>query len=84
MAEENDKQDDEKIRIGYNLSSKWVDNIHIAEREDDIVLIRLSTSFPEGEFEQTRYMTSKDQLKDMVDTISTVIGYYPEPPEEET
>ena len=66
-----------ELNVDPNLKTIWVDNIYIAKRSDGVSLIRLSTSLPEGLFEQVRFITSDKALKNIVDIICSNIDYYP-------
>ncbi len=68
-----------ELHIDNTLKNVWVDNIHMAVREDDISLVRFSTNLPEGLFEQLRFMTSRKRLIEFVDMICSTINYYPSP-----
>lgn len=77
---DNNKVPGEKIielHLDNSIKNVWVDNIHVAIREDDVCCVRFSTSLPEGQFEQVRFMTNKRQLQDFIDTLCTTTNYYP-------
>lgn len=66
-----------ELHIDNSMKNVWVDNIHMAVREDDVCVIRLSTNLPEGLFEQLRFITNKSRLKEFVDIICSTISYHP-------
>lgn len=66
-----------EIHFNPNLNSIWVDNLNIGVREDNICFIRFLTSLPEGIFEQSRIMTSKEHLKKFIDALCYTSKYYP-------
>jgi len=70
-----------ELHVDNSLKNTWVDNIHMAVRDDDISLVRLSTNLPEGLFEQLRFLTSKKRLIEFVDIICSTINYYPSAPD---
>ncbi|HDR15404.1 MAG TPA: hypothetical protein ENN79_08005 [Desulfobacteraceae bacterium] len=67
-----------ELYADMSLKSLWVDNLHVAIREDDVCFLRWSTSLPEGFFEQARLMSGKKQLKEMIDILCFTTDYYPE------
>ena len=73
----NKKQKVVQLHLDPSIKSLWVDNLHMAVRDDDVGVIRLSTNLPEGLFEQIRFMTGKKQLKEFVDIICATIDYFP-------
>lgn len=68
-----------ELYLDPNLKNIWVDNIQVAVREDGICCCRLSTSLPEGYFEQIRFMAGKKQIKEFIDILCHTIKYCPEP-----
>ncbi len=66
-----------ELHIDTNLKNAWVDNIHLAVRDDGVSVVRLSTNLPEGLFEQLRFITTKKQLEEFADVICKTINYYP-------
>lgn len=66
-----------ELHLDSSIKNVWVDNLHLAIREDGVCCVRLSTSLPEGHFEQIRFMTNKKQLEEFIDTLCTTINYYP-------
>ncbi|MFT5700257.1 MAG: hypothetical protein ACI8ZB_003129 [Desulforhopalus sp.] len=66
-----------EIKLDPNLKAVWVDNIHMANRDDGISCIRLSANLPEGLSEQSRFMTNVKSLKEFVEVICSTINYYP-------
>lgn len=66
-----------ELHIDSSLRSIWVDNLHMAVREDGVCVIRLSTNLPEGIFEQLRFMTNKSQLEEFVEILCSTMNYYP-------
>ncbi len=84
MQKSNNKEKKKMVEIiiDQNYKTVWVDNLHMAVRDDGIACIRLSVGLPEGIFEQVRFMTSKDKLKEFVDVICSTIKYYPESPKD--
>ena len=66
-----------QLHLDNTKGNVWVDNLHMAMRQDDIGIVRLSTNLPEGLFEQVRFMTSKKQLKEFVDIICATLDYEP-------
>ena len=66
-----------ELNLNSNLSTNWVDSININVRQDDLVLVRFLTNLPEGIFEQSRLMTSKEHLKKFTDLFCSLLDYYP-------
>ncbi len=77
MPPENKKQKTVEIHLDPTQKTVWVDNLHMAKRNDDINCVRLSADLPEGLFEQVRFMTSTKCLEEFVDIICSTINYYP-------
>jgi hypothetical protein len=67
-----------ELHVDTSIKNVWVDNLHMAVREDDVCVVRLSTYLPEGYFEQVRFMTNKNQLKDFIEILCSTINYYPD------
>jgi hypothetical protein len=67
-----------ELHIDSSLKNVWVDNLHMAVRDDNVCVIRLSTSLPEGVFEQLRFMTNRSQLEEFVEILCATMNYYPQ------
>ena len=67
-----------ELNLNPNLSTNWVDTINIGIREDNMFLVRFLTNLPEGIFEQSRVMTSKEHMIKFVDLLCSTLDYYPE------
>jgi hypothetical protein len=78
VSDNNTKQQVIELNIDPSLRTIWVDNIHVAKRLDGISCVRLSTHLPEGIFEQMRFMTSEDHLKNFVNAICHNLNYFPD------
>ena len=66
-----------ELHLDSSIKNVWVDNIHLGIREDGVCCVRLSTSLPEGHFEQIRFMTNKSQLEEFIDILCKTTNYYP-------
>ncbi len=66
-----------ELHLNPNLSTSWIDTINIGVREDSLYLLRFLTNLPEGIFEQSRIMTSKEHLKKFIDALCSSLDYYP-------
>ncbi|WP_045211266.1 hypothetical protein [Desulfonatronovibrio magnus] len=84
MSNKND-QDSQTIQLHLNNNNKtlWVDQLTIAVRDDGLCLARMFTRLPEGNFEQFRFVTSEDKLKDFVKALCSATNYYPKKPPKE-
>jgi len=73
------EQNKKIIELQHDSSIKnvWVDNMHLAVRDDGVCLVRLSTTLPEGIFEQVRFMTNESQLKEFIEMLCSKTNYYP-------
>jgi hypothetical protein len=65
------------LNLNPNLSTSWIDTINVGVREDNLLLIRFLTNLPEGIFEQSRVMTSKEHMKKFIDILCSSVDYYP-------
>jgi len=63
--------------LDSSIKNVWVDNLHLAVRDDDVCCVRLSTNLPEGVFEQVRFMTNKSQLEEFIEILCSTTNYYP-------
>ncbi|MCK5680433.1 hypothetical protein KAI46_06435 [bacterium] len=61
----------------HGLPNSWIDNFNLGVRDDGVCLLRFATSLPEGHFEQSRILTSKDKLKMFADLICNTLDYFP-------
>ena len=66
-----------ELILNPGLSTNWIDTINIGVREDNLLLIRFLTNLPEGLFEQSRVMTSKEHLRKFIDLFCSSLDYYP-------
>jgi len=66
-----------ELHLDANIKNVWVDNLHLAVRDDGICVVRLSTNLPEGLFEQVRFMTNKGQLEEFLEILCSTTNYYP-------
>ncbi len=80
MATKNNKNQPKVIELHTDNSIRniWVDNLHLAIREDGICVVRLSASLPEGVFEQLRFITNRSQLEEFTETLCATMNYYPQ------
>lgn len=60
-----------------NLPNIWIDSFTLAKRNDDICMLRFFTHLPEGHFEQSRIITSKQNLEILVDKLCSALKYSP-------
>jgi len=67
-----------ELHIDTSLKNIWVDNLHLAVRDDGVCVARFSTNLPEGLFEQLRFMTSRSKLEEFVEIFCATMNYYPE------
>ena len=77
------ERDEETIEVFNNnsLPVLCVDSLNMGWREvDNMHLIRLFTSMPNGLAEQARLMVSHATLKGMLDSLCDHCEYYPEKP----
>ncbi|WP_417910247.1 hypothetical protein [Candidatus Electronema sp. PJ] len=65
------------------LSTHFVDSVTISGRSDNLFLTRFSLQLPEGMFEQSRVLATKDFLCRFVDALCANLNYYPTPKKEE-
>jgi hypothetical protein len=70
---------DIELNLNQKLQPIWIDDFNLNIRADNLCLIRFLTSLPEGVFEQTRVMTSKNNLKKLIDLMCSLLQYYPSP-----
>ena len=66
-----------EFHLDANLKNIWIDNLRLAVRDDDVCCVSLSTTLPEGIFEQIRFMTNKRQLKEFIEILCSTTNYYP-------
>ncbi len=66
-----------QIHIDPSLKTIWIDNFHLAKRDDGINCFRLCTNLPEGTFEQGRFMTSDKNIKKLIDMLCANLDHYP-------
>jgi hypothetical protein len=66
-----------ELNLNPSLSTNWIDTFNIGVRNDNLLLIRFLTNLPEGIFEQSRILTSKENLKKFVDLVCSSLDYYP-------
>jgi hypothetical protein len=66
-----------ELNLNPRLSTIWIDTINLSIRDDNLLLIRFLTNLPEGIFEQSRLMTSKEHLKKFIDLFCSSLDYYP-------
>lgn len=73
------KEDNAQMALNMNpqLSTPWIDTIHFGVRQDNLCIIRFLTNLPEGVFEQSRIMISKETLINFVNMFCSNIDYYP-------
>jgi hypothetical protein len=69
-----------RIIKNNNLTTLYVDNAQILSRKDGMYFIRYTANLPEGEVEQARLMTDKENLHDLLDTMCLDANYYPKKP----
>ena len=78
MAKEEEKGSPPlELKLNASLSTNWIDTINVRVRDDNLVLIRFLTNLPEGIFEQSRIMTSKEYLRKFIDLFCSSLDYYP-------
>lgn len=66
-----------ELHLDNSIKNVWVDNLHLAVRDDGVCCVRLSTNLPEGLFEQVRFMTAKSQLEEFIEIICSTTNFYP-------
>lgn len=66
-----------ELNLNPRLSTSWVDTINVGVREDNMFLLRFLTNLPEGIFEQSRVMTSKEHVIKFIDLLCSTLDYYP-------
>ncbi len=77
------KNDPNSWEVNPKIPPIWVDNLHVAMRDDNICLLRFFSSLPEGDFEQIKVITSSLKLKHFIDAFCQALNYYPEKNDEE-
>lgn len=70
-----------EVYLDPNLKIVWVDSFNIAKREDDLCYVRLCANLPEGLYEQSKFMTDTDSLKELAKSICSILNYYPTKPQ---
>jgi hypothetical protein len=80
MANKNIKNQQKVIELHTDNSIRniWVDNLHLAIRDDGVCVARLSASLPEGLFEQLRFVTNRSQLEEFTEILCATMNYYPQ------
>jgi len=66
-----------ELNFNSSLSTNWIDTVNVGIRDDNLLLIRFLTNLPEGIFEQSRIMTSKEHLRKFIDLFCSSLDYYP-------
>lgn len=56
----------------------WGDNMHVLIREDNVALIRVYATLPEGHVEQTKFAITLDRLKSIIDLTCEHLDYFPQ------
>ncbi|BDD87986.1 hypothetical protein [Desulfofustis limnaeus] len=69
------------LHADNSIKTLWVDHTHLSIREDDLCMLRMSATLPEGLFEQAKIMTTKSHLRSLIDVLCKQLEYYPEPKE---
>lgn len=67
-----------ELHTDPNLKTIWVDNLFLAKRLDGISCVRLSANLPEGSYEQVRFMTSEQHLKEFINLLCLNLDYFPD------
>jgi len=78
-----EEKDEKAIKIQLNpiLPTLFLDNLLVTSRTDNHHLIRLTTSLPEGTWqEQVRFIVTREDLKRMLDTLCAISNHYPVKP----
>ena len=66
-----------ELHLDSSIKNVWVDNLHLAVRDDGVCVVRLSTNLPEGLFEQVRFMTNRTQLEEFIEILCSTTNFYP-------
>ena len=69
-----------EIMTEPGMPTRFVDNLNIGIRADDMVLLRFLSHMPEGLHEEARLMTGKAHLKRFIESMCGVLDYYPKKP----
>lgn len=73
-----------EIKLNPALQPLWIDYLDPSIRDDDIILVRLATSLPEGIYEQARIVTNKEKMTNYIKDICALLDYYPEKPADDS
>lgn len=65
-------------KIPSTLPTAFADQIHIAVRADDMVLVQFFTDLPGVLAEDFRVMLKTDTAKNMLEGLATALNHYPE------
>jgi hypothetical protein len=79
MIKKEKKNEPIELTLNPKLSTFWIDSVNISIREDHLCLIRLLINLPEGVFEQSRMMITKENLKKTIDMLCFALDYDPNP-----
>lgn len=77
MPNKNVKKYSPKFHGNDSLPVLHIDDAYISYRDDKLVLVHFIANMPNGDFEQARIMIREDSLRDVIDTMCSVINYYP-------
>lgn len=69
-----------EMKLNPNLTTTWVDGVSFNLRDDNICLMRFMSTLPEGVYEQSRLMTSKEVLVKIAESLCLSLDYYPKKP----
>jgi hypothetical protein len=77
MIEKKENDAQTALNMNTQLNTPWIDTINFAVREDNLCLLRFLTNLPEGIYEQSRIMISKETFIGFIDLFCSQIDYYP-------
>lgn len=77
MSDKDHKENNIK-KIPSTLPTAFIDQIHIAVRADDMVLVQFFTDLPGLLAEDFRAMMKTDTAKNMIEGLAAALNYYPE------
>ncbi len=73
-----------KVIENNQLNTCFVDGLKLSKRNDDLILVQLFSSMPNGVIEQSRSMMTKSFTKKLIDALSHHCDYFPTKTEEIT
>lgn len=75
---EEPEEDAVEIIVDHRLKTIWLDDIFLAQRDDGICALKMTSTLPDGVFEQGRFMMSEDAVKRFIDMSCNYLKYTPE------